>query len=160
MKKLLGVALIGGLLLLFVLRYTAHDPAAMAAAATAAAPVASVPAQVAPVATAAVAPTVGAPIATAAQAPTANPPALASDDSACARLSELCSTSDQKVDVAGCRKQLDDARRMAGAANVERSETCIADAKTCAAAGGCLSGGVAFGAMGEYLKGLGTALSH
>ena len=53
-----------------------------------------------------------------------------------------------------------DARKMAGPGNVERSEQCLADAKTCAAATGCMSGGVGMGAMGEFLKGLGGALSR
>jgi hypothetical protein len=92
----------------------------------------------------------------------ASPPAapVASDTTACTRLSELCSTSDQRVNVAECEKELADARKMSGANNVARSEQCIADAKTCAAASGCISGGVGMGAMGEFLKGFGSALSH
>jgi hypothetical protein len=43
---------------------------------------------------------------------------------------------------------------------VDRSEACLADAKTCAAASGCMSGGIGMGAAGEYLKGLGQALSR
>jgi hypothetical protein len=85
---------------------------------------------------------------------------LVTDATACARLSALCSTSDHAVDTAQCEKQLADARKMSGEANVVRSEQCLGDAKTCAAASGCLSGGVGMGAMGEFLKGLGTALSH
>jgi hypothetical protein len=84
----------------------------------------------------------------------------ASDKTACAHLADVCSTSDEKVDPVACLKQLADARKMAGAANVDRSEQCMADAKTCAAASGCLSGGIGMGAMGEYLKGLGSALSR
>jgi hypothetical protein len=74
-------------------------------------------------------------------------------------LVELCSTSEQKVDGAQCRSQLADARKVAGAGNVEKSERCLVEANTCAAASGCLSGGVGMGAMGEFLKGLGSALS-
>ena len=84
----------------------------------------------------------------------------ASDVTACARLADLCSTSDQKVEPASCQKQMADARKMAGSSNVDRSEQCMVDSKTCAAASGCLTGGVGMGAMGEYLKGLGGALSH
>jgi hypothetical protein len=146
-KKILGVALIGGLLLFFVLRYATSDPrstigpdpvAATAAAASSAATTAPTPPQPAAVAPADV---------------------VAGDTAACARLADLCSTSDQKVDATSCQKQLADARKMAGAGNVERSEQCLADAKTCALATGCLSGGVGMGAMGEFLKGLGGALS-
>lgn len=152
MKKILGVALVGGLLLFLVLRYgtgnrsaaIGPDPAAATAAATAgvAAPVAS--------------PTPPPPVA---PASAALADVTAADAAACARLADLCSTSDHKVDATDCQKQLLDARKMAGAGNVERSEQCLSDAKTCAAASGCMSGGVGMGAMGEFLKGLGGALS-
>ena len=147
MKKILGVALIGGLLLFFVLKYATGDkkaainPDPAAATASVAAPTPAPP---------------PAPVAPAAAAPA---DVTVADTAACARLADLCSTSDQKVDAAGCLKQLADARKMAGAGNVERSEQCLGDAKTCAAASGCLSGGVGMGAMGEFLKGLGGALS-
>jgi hypothetical protein len=153
-NKILGVAIVGGLLLFLVLRYATGnhdaaigpDPAAAASAsvATAAATVAPPPVT----ATTALAP-----------APAAPTGSVAGDVAACARLADLCSTSDQKVDSTDCQKQLADARKMAGAGNVERSEQCLSDAKTCAAASGCLSGGVGMGAMGEFLKGLGGAMS-
>jgi hypothetical protein len=155
-KKIFGVALIGGLLLFFMLRYaTSNHGAAIgpdpAAAASTSAPVATAAVTVAP-------PPV---TTTTAQPPAPATPAsaLAGDVAACARLVDLCSTSDQKVDSTDCQKQLADARKMAGPGNVERSEQCLTDAKTCAAASGCLSGGVGMGAMGEFLKGLGGALS-
>ena len=153
MNKILGVAIVGGLLLFLVLRYATGnhgaaigpDPAAASASvATAAATVAPSPVT-----------------ATAAQAPAPAAPtgSVAGDVAACARLADLCSTSDQKVESTDCQKQLADARKMAGPGNVERSEQCLSDAKTCAAASGCMSGGVGMGAMGEFLKGLGGALS-
>lgn len=153
MNKILGVAIVGGLLLFLVVRYATGnhgaaigpDPAASSASmATAAATVAPPPVT-----------------ANTAQAPAPAAPAdsVAGDVTACARLADLCSTSDQKVDSADCQKQLADARKMAGAGNVERSEQCLSEAKTCAAASGCMSGGVGMGAMGEFLKGLGGALS-
>jgi hypothetical protein len=157
-KKILIVVMLGGLLLavfLFAHRKgtseaIASDPAATTAAAVATA----APAQ-------AQAPAAQATAAAATTAPPSAPAApVASDTSACARLSELCSTSDQHVNVAECEKELADARKMSGANNVARSEQCIADAKTCAAASGCISGGVGMGAMGEFLKGFGSALSH
>ena len=156
-KKILGVAIVGALLLFFVLRYAANDkpktaiaadPAAVTA--TPATPAATTPPP--PMTTAVATPPPAAPV-----VPT---DVVASDTAACARLSDLCSTSDQKVDPAQCQKQLTDARKMAGPGNVERSEQCLADAKTCAAATGCMSGGVGMGAMGEFLKGLGGALSR
>jgi hypothetical protein len=90
----------------------------------------------------------------------AAPPPSVSDTTACARLAELCSTSDHAVDTSHCEKQLVDARKMYGEANVLRSEQCLGEAKTCAAATGCISGGMGMGAMGEFLKGLGNAMSH
>jgi hypothetical protein len=153
-QKIFGVALIGGLLLFFVLRYATGDKKAVIdpdpAAATAAATT-GVAATTAAPPPAPVVPTTPAPADVAA--------ASAADTVACARLADLCSTSDQKVDAAGCLKQLADARKMAGPGNVDRSEQCLTDAKTCAAASGCMSGGVGMGAMGEFLKGLGGALS-
>ncbi len=156
-KKILGVAIVGALLLFLVLRYAggrgtepiAADPAAASATASAVQPVPMVSSAPAVTATATAA------------APNAPASAAAPGDSvACARLVDLCSTSDQKVDSSQCITQMADARKMAGAANVDRSEQCMADAKTCAAASGCLSGGVGMGAMGEFLKGLGGALSR
>jgi len=150
-NKILGVALIGGLLLFLVLRYATGDkkaainPDPAAATAAASTGVAATPALPPP-----------APVAPATTAPA---DVTATDTAACARLADLCSTSDQKVDAAGCLKELADARKMAGPGNVERSEQCLTDAKTCAAASGCMSGGVGMGAMGEFLKGLGGALS-
>jgi len=153
-KKILGVAIVGALMLFLLLRYgrgraeaIEPDPSASAspAVATGAVTTAQAPAVTA-TATAAPTPTIAA--------------APAGDRAACAHLAELCSTSDQKVDTASCEKQMVDARKMAGPGNVERSEQCLSDAKTCAAASGCLSGGVGMGAMGEFLKGLGGALSR
>ncbi|HEY3816115.1 MAG TPA: hypothetical protein VGL81_03035 [Polyangiaceae bacterium] len=92
--------------------------------------------------------------------PAAPSPAVLGDKASCARLADLCSTSDQKVDTDECEKKLGDARKMSGGSNVDRSEVCLADAKTCAAASGCISGGIGLGATGEFLKGLGSALSH
>jgi hypothetical protein len=90
----------------------------------------------------------------------ATPTVAVSDHAACVRLAELCTTSKQKVDVADCERQLADARKMSGASNVERSNVCVADATSCAAASGCVSGTVGMGAFGEFMKGFGSALSH
>jgi hypothetical protein len=92
--------------------------------------------------------------------PPAPPPVVASDSAACGRLADLCSTTGQRVDAASCQTQLADARKLSGDANVARSAQCITQASTCAAAMGCIQGGVGMGALGEYLKGLGSALSH
>jgi hypothetical protein len=150
-KKILVVLLVGGLALALFLGYLRRETPANVAA-TAAAPTTASPATAA-----------AAQVTAPAAAPASAPPVAgsgASDAAACERLADLCSTSDQKVDVSECEKQLSDAHKMAGAGNVARSEQCIADARTCAAATGCISGGVGMGAMGEFLKGFGSALSN
>jgi hypothetical protein len=91
--------------------------------------------------------------------PTAAGAGAVSDETTCRHLAELCSTSEQAIDVRECQRKLADARRMAGAGSVEKSTSCLGEARTCAAAEGCLSGGVGTGAVGEFLKGLGGALS-
>jgi 2-oxoglutarate dehydrogenase E2 component (dihydrolipoamide succinyltransferase) len=159
-KRVFGVALVGGILLAIVLWVLGrHNPEAgraaegpaSAAAAPGTAPATAIAAATAAAATAAAAPT--APAATTAPAP------AMSDSAACARLAELCSTADKKVDPSECEKDLADGRKLSGAAGVDRTESCLAEAKTCAAASGCVSGGIGMGAMGEFLKGLGSALS-
>jgi hypothetical protein len=96
-----------------------------------------------------------------APAPPPPPPSVAvdSDSAACAKMAALCSTSDEKVDTAECERKLADGRKLSGGANVQRSIACLAEAKTCAAATGCLAGGLGMGAVGEFLKGLGSSLS-
>jgi hypothetical protein len=144
-KKILGVAVLCGVLLavtLWLLRRGGTDtPTAQASAASASSVAVPAPSP----------------------SPTAIPAAAAaapvSDETACGRLAELCSTSDQAIDPRECQRKLGDARRMAGGSNVERSNSCLAESHTCAAAQGCLSGGVGVGAVGEFLKGLGGALS-
>jgi len=152
-KKIVGVAALGALLLavfLWICRRSPNDPPAAGEApalapSTSAAAVASPP-----VSASAIAPDPASAIG-ATQA--------ANDKAACARLADFCSTSREKVDVAECETKLADSRKLSGAGNVDRSETCIAEARTCAAATGCISGGVGVGAMGEFLKGVGSALS-
>jgi len=147
-KKVLLVGLLGGILLAITLwamgrnKSDASAPTVPGAATTVSA--------TATAATTAVLPATASPA----------PPGAMGDTAACARLADLCSTSDQKVDTGECEKKLGDARKMSGASNVDRSEVCLADAKTCAAASGCISGGIGLGATGEFLKGLGSALSR
>jgi hypothetical protein len=149
-KKIVGVALLGGLVLTLVLlaarNKKANDgtgvPSAADSSQTSAASASAAPAS---------------PIVSAAAAPTTA--ATDDDEAACAHLADLCSTSSQKVDTSSCRAKLTDARKLSGPGNVARAEQCLAEAKTCAAASGCLSGGIGVGAAGEFLKGLGAALS-
>jgi len=151
-KKILGVALIGGVLFVVFVWAVARgrkgtissdDPAAMATLAPGTASAATSGSSVLPVTAAAAQPT--------------DPPR--NEATVCARLEALCSTTEKKVDASECEQQFADARKMSGEKNVERSEACVADAQTCAAATGCLAGGVGMGAVGEFLKGLGAAIS-
>jgi hypothetical protein len=153
-KKILGVAALGALLLtvfLWICRRGQNDAPA-AGEAPARAPSAS--ASAGAVANPPVPATASAAVAASATAATAS-----SDQAACARLADLCSTSAEKVDMAQCETRLSDSRKLSGAGNVDRSEACIAEARTCAAATGCISGGIGVGALGEFLKGVGTSLS-
>ena len=147
-NKILGVAFVGVIALFVFFRIVDHEKKAGGVDAPAAAATAA-----GATTTMAVAPAV----ATVPAAPA--PVAPLGDDAACARLAELCSTSDAPVDASQCAKKLADARKLSGAGNVEKSEACLEGAKTCAAASGCLSGGLGMGTVGEYLKGLGSALS-
>lgn len=149
-KKVLLVGLLGGTLLVITLWAMGRSKSGAASSASPAATTVSVTAT----------PAMGAAPPAIPATAAATPPAGIGDTAACARLADLCSTSDQKVDTDECEKKLGDARKMSGAGNVDRSEACLADAKTCAAASGCMSGGIGMGAAGEYLKGLGQALSR
>jgi hypothetical protein len=48
---------------------------------------------------------------------------------------------------------------MSGDVPFERSRKCIEESQSCAAASGCLMGGVGVGALGEMMKGFGTAVT-
>jgi hypothetical protein len=148
-KKVLVTALVGAVLLVAYLRLFGRKQVEGGAAAGDAVPVSA--------SVSATATTMDPPSMTVAAA-TAVAPAT-SDAAACARLAELCSTSDGKIDVAACESKLGDSRKLTGPGNVDRSKSCVAEAKTCAAATGCMSGGIGMGAMGEFLKGFGSALS-
>jgi hypothetical protein len=157
-RKILGVSVVGVALLLIALwglrsRKTGDTADGLPASASALAT--SPTGAAAPVAATGTTTPVASSIAT---TPT-TVPIGANDATACQRIVELCSTSEQKVDPAECEKKFADGRKIAGSANVERSLSCVAEAKTCAAASGCVSGGVGMGAIGEFLKGLGSALS-
>ena len=156
MKRVLGVGLVGALIVLLVWAFAPAKKGVVATADSAEVPPLK-PAETAPAATAQ--PPPGAAMQQAGTAAQGSGASAGAEATACARLGSLCSTTDQKVDTGECEKKLADARRVSGDGNVERSESCISEAKTCAAATGCLSGGIGVGALGEYLKGLGSALS-
>jgi hypothetical protein len=154
--KIVGVAALCALLLavfLWIARRGPNDPATGEAPSHA--PTTSTAAVAVAVANPLVPATATAPVAASATGATQ----ASSDQAACTRIADLCSTSGEKVDVPQCETKLSDSRKLSGAGNVDRSETCIAEAKTCAAATGCISGGIGVGALGEFLKGVGSSLS-
>ena len=80
---------------------------------------------------------------------------------ACTRMVELCETEPMSSkDMDECVDDMKKARKLAGDANFDRSVQCANESKSCAAAAGCWAGGVGMGAVGEMMKGFGTALSR
>jgi hypothetical protein len=78
---------------------------------------------------------------------------------ACAKLHDLCGGDADAKSLAECTDSLERTRKLAGDAGWNRSMACIDESSSCAAATGCLMGGVGVGAMGEFMKGFGSALS-
>jgi hypothetical protein len=70
---------------------------------------------------------------------------------ACGRLAELC--GEARVQRQQCEEGLVEFKRMVGEEAHGRAMGCIADAKSCLGAAGCVAGGGLSGA-GEFLKGL------
>jgi hypothetical protein len=88
-------------------------------------------------------------------------PAATPEGKACLRMEELCETEPMSSkDMNECVDDMKHARKMAGDANFDRSVQCTNEAKSCAAAAGCWAGGVGMGAVGEMMKGFGSALSR
>jgi hypothetical protein len=77
----------------------------------------------------------------------------------CLRLAELCSTEQSAKDFDQCVDGMKDLRKMSGDSSFERSQKCLDESKSCAAATGCMIGGAGVGSLGEFMKGFGTALS-
>lgn len=79
---------------------------------------------------------------------------------ACTKMASLCETESKSLkDLETCADDMKSMRKLAGEPAFERSTKCIDEASSCAAVAGCLAGGVGVGAIGEALKGFGTALS-
>jgi hypothetical protein len=78
---------------------------------------------------------------------------------ACVHVGELCGNAADVEQLEKCADGFQKARKAAGDPAVERSLRCIEESKTCAAVAGCTVGGIGVGAMGEFLKGFGSALS-
>lgn len=86
--------------------------------------------------------------------------AITPEGRACTKMASLCgSESNELKDLDQCASDLKSMRKFAGETAFERSTKCLEEANSCAAATGCWVGGVGVGALGETLKGIGTALS-
>jgi hypothetical protein len=80
---------------------------------------------------------------------------------ACQDMQRLCSTEEpSQKDLNECVDGMKKLRKLSGDASFERSRACLAESSSCAAAAGCMGGGVGMGAMGEMMKGFGSALSR
>ena len=77
---------------------------------------------------------------------------------ACVHVGELCGNGGDVDQLEKCADGFAKARKAAGDPAVERSLKCIEESKTCAAIAGCTLGGIGVGAMGEFMKGFGSAL--
>ena len=91
-------------------------------------------------------------------------PAATPEGKTCIKMAELCGaagepgSSGQKLEA--CVANLEHAKKVAGAPAVERSMSCVQESNSCAAATGCMMGGEGVGAIGEMMKGFGSALSR
>ena len=87
-------------------------------------------------------------------------PAATPEGRACIKIGDLCNAQDkssEKLDK--CIEGMESAKKVAGVPAVERSMKCVEESTTCMAATGCMMGGVGMGALGEFAKGFGTAIS-
>ena len=88
-------------------------------------------------------------------------PLLSVEAKTCMRVADLCTpgvAADlQKLN--DCEEALKSVKRLSGDEAFSKSTTCVADANSCAAAGGCMMGGAGVGAVSEFLKGFANAAS-
>jgi hypothetical protein len=78
---------------------------------------------------------------------------------ACSKLHDLCGGDANAQSLKDCEDGMEQARKLAGDVAYKRSLTCIDESQSCAAASGCMVGGVGMGAVGEFFKGFGSALT-
>jgi hypothetical protein len=81
---------------------------------------------------------------------------------ACARVGELCASEHEgsREDLDRCVDGMQQAKKIAGPKSVDQSVQCINEATTCGKAMGCVMGGVGIGAMKEFVKGVGDAVTR
>lgn len=78
----------------------------------------------------------------------------------CVRLADMCPGDATKpMTLDECVGDMKEMRKVAGKRAFEKTQQCVDEADSCAAASGCIAGGIGVGAMGEMLKGFGNALT-
>ena len=78
----------------------------------------------------------------------------------CVRLADLCPNDDPKPsDQDECVDEMKDMRKTVGNASFDKTQRCIDESQSCAAAAGCMAGGFGVGMVGEMMKGFGNALT-
>ncbi len=88
-------------------------------------------------------------------------PAATPEGRTCIKLADLCAVDDKSTKkLETCVDDLEKAKKAVGEQNVKRSMDCVAEANSCMAATGCMMGGVGVGALGEMMKGFGSAISR
>ena len=78
----------------------------------------------------------------------------------CARMTQLCGEKSDGIDK--CEADLNDMRQSLGDEAVKKLDTCVADAKSCPEAVGCMVGAAGSGigdAMNKFMQGVGKGLS-
>jgi hypothetical protein len=86
---------------------------------------------------------------------------MSEEGKTCVRLGELCDAPKSGDNLDQCVANMKQMRKMSGDPAFERTRKCLLEeATSCGAAAGCMAGGVGVGAVGEMLKGLGSALSQ
>lgn len=80
---------------------------------------------------------------------------------ACRKLADLCVVDEKSAkNLETCVEDFEKTKKLVGEAPVKRSMECIQESNSCMAASGCMMGGVGMGAVGEMMKGFGSALSR
>ncbi len=84
-------------------------------------------------------------------------PLASAEARTCSRLAGLCGGS-RETTMRRCRDVFEEIHKVAGAAAVEKTATCLSSVQTCAAGAGCVVGGVGGSVLGELTRGLQESL--
>jgi hypothetical protein len=79
---------------------------------------------------------------------------------ACAKMAELCGS--EKHDVDKCEADMKDMKKSLGDESARKFDACVADAKSCPEAAGCMLGAAGSGlgdAMNKFIQGVGKGIT-